>query len=368
MIPFIDLRAQYEQTKDEILAAVAGVLKSTQYILGNEVAAFEEEFASYCCVEHCVALNTGTSSLHLAQLACGLEPGDEVITTPMTFVATAAAITYVGATPVFVDVNPRSLTIDPVLIEEKITARTKAIIPVHLYGQPADMDPIMAVARKHGLHVIEDACQAHGARYKDRSVGSIGHIGCFSFYPSKNLGACGEGGALVTSDPVLAQRVRMMRDWGQKERYNHVMKGFNYRMDGVQGAVLRIKLRHLDGWNSSRKEHAAIYSTLLAGSGCETVEAMPYCTRHVHHIYPVLLQDRETMRGHLSTCEIQTGIHYPYPVHFLEPYRYLGYEEGDFPVSESIAKRELSLPMFPELTVEQIETVCQAVAQALQEE
>lgn len=366
MIPFLDLRAQYEALKDEILPAVAGVFESTQFILGREVAAFEEEFADYCGTKHCVAVNTGTSSLHLALMALGIGPGDEVVTTPMTFVATAAAIAYTGATPVFADVDPRSYTLDPALIEARITPATKAILPVHLYGQCADMEPILAIAEKHGLPVIEDACQAHGARCNGRRAGSMGRAGCFSFYPGKNLGAFGEGGALTTDDDSLAEAARAMRDWGQKGKYNHVMPGFNYRMDGVQGAILRIKLRRLDAWTEARRENAAHYVRGLAGLDCTAPQTMPWADRHVFHVFPLLVADRAALGAALSAREIQNGIHYPTPVHLLGAYEHLGYKRGDFPVAESIADRELSLPMFAELTQEQIDTVCRAVGEALE--
>ena len=270
MIPFLDLKAQYASIKDEIDAAVLGVLASAQYVLGPEVAQFEEEFAAYSDAKHAVAVNTGTSALHLALLAADVGPGDEVITVPFTFVATVSAICYAGALPVFVDVEPMTLTMDPAKLEAAITPRTKAIVPVHLYGQMADMDAIMAIANRHGIAVIEDACQAHGAEYKGRRAGSIGASGCFSFYPGKNLGACGEGGIVVTNNDAHAKTMRMLRDWGQERRYHHLVKGFNYRMDGIQGAILRVKLRHLDAWTAARRTHASRYSSLL--SNLDTVE------------------------------------------------------------------------------------------------
>ena len=267
MIPFLDLKAQYQTIRGELDAAVLRVLESSQFILGDEVAAFESEFAAYCGVRHAVGLNSGTSALHLALLAAGVGPGDEVITTPMTFVATVAAIVYAGATPVFVDIDPLTGTIDPDRIDEAITTRTKAILPVHLHGLMADMDPILSLADAHGLVVIEDAAQAHGAEYKGRRAGSMGDMGCFSFYPGKNLGACGEGGAVVTNDARLAETIRMLRDWGQASKYDHVMKGYNYRMEGIQGAVLGVKLRHIEAWTEARRRHADRYDALLSGSG-----------------------------------------------------------------------------------------------------
>ena len=266
MIPFLDLKAQYETVRAEVEAAALRVLASTQYVLGEEVEAFEREFAGYCGAAHGVAVNTGTSALHLALLAAGVGPGDEVITVPFTFVATVSAICYIGARPVFVDVEPVTLTMDPAQLDAAITPRTKAIVPVHLYGQMADMAPILAIAQKHGIAVIEDACQAHGATYGADRAGSMGLSGCFSFYPGKNLGACGEGGIVVTNDAAQAHRMRMLRDWGQEQRYHHTMKGFNYRMDGIQGAILRVKLRHLAAWTDARRAHGAHYSRLLRNS------------------------------------------------------------------------------------------------------
>ena len=305
-------------------------------------------------------MNTGTSALHLALLAAGVGPGDEVITVPCTFVATVAAIVYTGARPVFVDVDPVSYTMDPALIEASITPRTKAILPVHLYGNPADMDAIVAVARRHGVAVIEDAAQAHGAGYRGRRCGSIGDLGCFSFYPGKNLGAYGEGGMVATDNPEFARTIRMLRDWGAEKKYEHVLKGFNYRMEGVQGAILRVKLQYLEAWTEARRAHAAAYNRLLAGAGL-TLPVQAEVCRHVYHIYAVLTPHRAELMEWLGAQGVQTGIHYPYPVHLLPAYADLGYAAGQFPVSESIASRELSLPMFPELTREQIEAVADAV-------
>src|SRR6266850_6139745 len=266
MIPFVDLQSQYHGIKSEIDAAVGRVLESAQFILGEEVAGFERDFARYCQTPECVAVNSGTSALHLALVAAGIGAGDDVITVPFTFVATVAAIGYTGARPVFVDIDPRSFTLDVAQLEAAITPRTKAVMPVHLYGQPADMDPILAIARKHGLVVIEDACQAHGAEYNGHRVGSLGDLGCFSFYPGKNLGACGEGGIVTTSNPKYADTMRMLRDWGQAQKYHHVLRGYNYRMEGLQGAILRVKLRHLDAWTDQRRSRAAEYNRFLQGS------------------------------------------------------------------------------------------------------
>ncbi len=360
MIPFLDLKAQYHSIKSELDEAVLRVLASAQYALGPEVAAFEEEFSSYCGAGIGVGVNSGTSALHLALLAAGVGPGDEVITTSFTFVATAAAIVYTGAKPVFVDIEPRHFTIDPKLIEAAITERTKAILPVHIYGQPADLDPILAIARKHNLVVIEDAAQAHGSEYKGKRVGGIGDLGCFSFYPGKNLGACGEGGIVVTNNPEYARTIRMLRDWGQEKKYHHVLKGYNYRLEGIQGAVLRVKLRHLEKWTEARREHAALYNNLLRDSPVKTPLEREAC-RHVYHIYAVRTLERERLMDTLKDQGIATGIHYPFPVHLLEAYRDLGYRKGDFPVSEEIAGEVVSLPMYAELTDGMIEEVAGAV-------
>jgi dTDP-4-amino-4,6-dideoxygalactose transaminase len=365
MIPFVDLKTQYLSIKEEIDTAVLKVLDSTQFILGNEVVAFEKEFAAYCNTDYALALNTGTSALHLALLAAGIGAGDEVITTPFTFVATVAAICYAGATPVFVDIDPVSYTIDVTQIEQAITPRTKAILPVHLYGQPADMQPIMEIARRHGLTVIEDAAQAHRAEYKGQRVGSIGDIGCFSFYPGKNLGAYGEGGAIVTSNPEYARKIKMLRDWGQEERYHHVMKGYNYRMDGIQGAILRVKLRYLDQWTEARRTHAAQYDELLANSAVKTPAVMPY-SHHVYHIYAIRANQREQLQQKLNEQGIQTGIHYPIPVHLQTGYADLGYKLGDFPNSELVAKEVLSLPMYAELSSGQVQTVATALQSVIE--
>jgi dTDP-4-amino-4,6-dideoxygalactose transaminase len=360
MIPFLDLQAQYASIKTDIQEAVNKVFETGQFVLGEEVAAFESEFAHYVGADQGIAVNTGTSALHLALLAAGVGPGDEVITVPFTFVATVAAIGYTGARPVFVDIDPRSLTLDVAQLEAAITPRTKAVVPVHLYGQAADMDPLLAIARKHGLIVIEDACQAHGAEYNGRRVGSLGDLGCFSFYPGKNLGACGEGGIVVTSNPKYAETVRMLRDWGQSKKYHHVLRGYNYRMEGLQGAILRVKLRHLDAWTDKRRSRAAEYNRFLRESDVERPQEMPYA-RHVYHIYAVRTRDRVELMRTLQSYGIQTGIHYPIPVHLQEAWRDLGYVAGDFPHSERAANEVLSLPMYPELSNIQVEFVSAAV-------
>jgi dTDP-4-amino-4,6-dideoxygalactose transaminase len=360
VIPFIDLRTQYHGIRSEINAAVLGVLESCQFTLGSEVARFEEEFAAYTRSTFAIGLNSGTSALHLALLAANVGPGDEVITVPFTFVATVAAIHYTGAKAVFVDIDPRTYTIDPALIDAAITPKTKAIIPVHLYGHPADMDPIMAIAKKHELVVVEDACQAHGAEYKGRRVGSIGDLGCFSFYPGKNLGAYGEGGLVTTHNAQFNRIVRMLRDWGAEKKYLHVLKGYNYRLEGIQGAVLRVKLKYLERWTEARRRAAARYDECFAGSEIITPQAMKYA-RHVYHIYAIRADDRATCQEALQVRGIQTGIHYPTPVHLLPAYADLGYQAGQFPHSERAANEVLSLPMFAELSTDQTETVARAV-------
>ena len=362
MIPFVDLKSQYASIKPEINAAIQGVLDSCAFTLGPEVAAFEQEFAVYCGSKNAIAVNSGTSALHLALLAANIGPGDEVITVPHTFVATVSAIHYAGAKTVFVDIDPRSYTMDPTKLEAAITKHTKAIIPVHLYGQPCDMDPIMAIAKRHNLIVIEDAAQAHGAEYKGRRVGSIGDMGCFSFYPGKNLGAYGEGGAVTTDNAEYTRTIRMLRDWGAEKKYHHVLKGYNYRLEGIQGAILRVKLRHLEAWTKSRQAAAARYDAGLKAAGVATPEVMPYA-RHVYHIYAIRTPNRQQWMDTLQAQGIATGIHYPTPVHLLPAFEDLGYKAGQFPHSERAGNEVMSLPMYAELTPEQTSEVCKAVGQ-----
>ena len=356
MIPFLDLRAQHQQIKREIEAAVSHVIEGAHFVLGPDVVAFEDRFAAYCNVEHCAALNSGTSALHLALLATGICPGDEVITVSMTFVATTAAILYCGAKPVFVDVDPRTWTMDPNLIEAAITPRTRAILPVHLHGLMADMDPIIDIARRHKLVVIEDAAQSHGAEYKGRRAGSMGDVGCFSFYPGKNLGAYGEGGAAVTDNPVLAQRMRLLRDWGQESKYNHVVPGYNYRMDAIQGAVLKVKMNYIEMWTEARRAVASRYDRLLASSRYARPAPPSHC-RHVYHVYAIELADRDKVQKSLQAAGVGTGIHYPVPVHLQKAYANLGYGPGYLPITEAVANRFLSLPIYPELRSEQVAEV-----------
>jgi dTDP-4-amino-4,6-dideoxygalactose transaminase len=360
MIPFVDLKAQYSGIKQEIDEAMSRVFDRCQFVLGDEGEAFESEFAAYCQAKHAVGVNSGTSALHLALIAAGIKPGDEVITASFTFVATAAAIRYAGATPVFVDVDPRSLTIDASNIEAAITPRTKAIVPVHLYGQCVDMRPLLGIARSHGLIVIEDAAQAHGAEYENRRAGNLGDLACFSFYPGKNLGAYGEGGAVTTNDPAYDKALRVLRDHGQTAKYHHEVIGYNYRLEGIQGAVLRVKLRHLDEWNDARRRLAALYRELLADAGVGLVEEMSY-GKPVYHVFPILTDHRDAMAEHLKKSNIATGIHYPVPVHLQPAFADLGYKAGDLPITERAARQTLSLPMYPELSKEHVSIVTQSV-------
>ena len=360
MIPLLDLKQQYQSIRHEVEPAVLKVLESTEYVLGAEVRGFEADLAEYCGAGEAVAVNSGTAALELALRALGIGPGDEVITVPFTFVATVAAIENVGATPVLVDIAPDTYTLDPDRAAGAITSRTKALMPVHLYGQMADLDPLLSLTRERGLAVIEDAAQAHGAEYRGRRAGSVGTVGCFSFYPAKNLGACGEGGAVTTSDPSLAERVRMLRDWGQSRKYVHELKGGNYRMDAVQGAILRIKLRHLEAWTVARRERAARYDELLEGADVVKPQVWGH-NRHVYHLYCIQCEERDRLRAELEQRGISTGIHYPTPVHLQPAYRNLGYEEGAFPVAESVARRVLTLPLFPELPLESVDYIGETI-------
>jgi dTDP-4-amino-4,6-dideoxygalactose transaminase len=364
MIPFLDLRSQYHNIKDDVDQAINRVLESGQFVLGEEVDAFEREFAAVAGASHGIAVSSGTAALHLALMAAGVGAGDEVITTAFTFVATAAAIAYTGARPVLVDVDQRSLTIDVTQIEAAITVRTKAIVPVHLYGQPADMDSIRAIASRYKLLVIEDAAQAHAAQYQGRPAGSLGDLACFSFYPSKNLGAYGEGGIVVTSNGTFADRIRLLRNWGQPTKDEHAIPGFNARMHAFQGAILRVKLRHLPTWTEMRRRHAARYSELLAGTGLRLPEEMSYA-RHVYHLYTVRWHERDALRAALAAEGIETGVYYARPVHLQPAYADLGCGPGAFPVAERAAAEVLSLPIFPELTGQQIEIVAGAIRSVL---
>jgi dTDP-4-amino-4,6-dideoxygalactose transaminase len=363
-VPYLDLKAQYRSIRSEVDAAVSRVLEDAQFVLGPEVAGFEREFAAYCGTSDCVALNSGTSALHLALLAAGVGPGDEVITVSFTFVASVAAILYAGAQPILVDIDPRSFTMDPLKLEAAITPRTRAILPVHLYGQSADMDPIMEAARRHRLVVIEDAAQAHGAKYKGRPLGSIGDIACFSFYPTKNLGAYGEGGAVTTNNPEYAQKVRSLRDWGQDGKYHHLLRGYNYRMEGLQGAILRVKLRYLERWTEARRAIAAQYDRLLSNCGPELPVEMPWA-RHVYHLYTLKTDDRDGLQSALKADGIQTAVHYALPAHLQPAYANLGYGKGSLPHSEAVAQQVLSLPIYPELSEAAVAKVVAGVKKAV---
>jgi dTDP-4-amino-4,6-dideoxygalactose transaminase len=360
VIPFIDLKAQYQSIKNEIEGAVLGVLASSKYALGPEVEKFEEEFAAYHNVGHGIAVNSGTSALQTALLAAGVGEGDEVITVSMTFIATVAAISYVGATPVFVDVDPETFTMDPSKIEAKITPRTKVILPVHLYGQSADMNSIMEIAGRHKLLVIEDAAQAHGAEYNGKRVGGIGHMATFSFYPGKNLGAYGEGGIVTTNNVDFADHIKLLRDWGQEKKYHHDILGYNFRMDAIQGAILRVKLKHLEVWTELRRAHARQYDTCLMNFSIRRAIALPE-RRHVYHIYSVFHPERIELQKILQENGIHTGMHYPIPVHLQKPYQDLNCLEGDMPITEQTAREQLSLPMYPELTDKQVKKVSEVI-------
>ena len=363
MIPFLDLKTQYKAIKPEILGALENTLESAQFVLGDEVRAFEEEFAQYCGAKYGIGVNNGTSALHLALVAAGIGPGDEVITVAHTFVATVAAILYTGAKPVLVDIDHDSYTMDPRCLRQAITARTKAVVPVHLYGQPAEMDAILAIAREHNLFVLEDAAQAHGAEYKGKRCGSIGDSAAFSFYPGKNLGAYGEGGMVVTDRAELAAKIRALRDWGQDRKYHHVLRGYNARLEGIQGAVLRVKLRHLDSWTDSRIRLAALYDRLLSDvDGVHLPTTLPD-RRHVFHVYVVRVRDRDGFMAYLLARGVHTAIHYPFPVHTLPAYADLGFSAGDFPVAEQVASEVVSLPMYPELREDQVEEVARVVTE-----
>ena len=363
-IPLVDLEAQNASVREPLEAAAIRVLRSGRYCLGPEVDAFEQAFASYCDTAYSIAVNSGTSALHLALLACGIGRGDEVITVAFTFVATVAAIQYTGARPVLVDIEPGAWTIDAEAVRAAITSRTKAIVPVHLHGRPADMTALAALAEAHDLWLIEDASQAHGALHNGRRVGGIGDIGTFSFYPAKPLGALGEGGAIVTQNPQLAERARMLRHWGQTRQNEHVLAGFNMRMDAVQAAMLRVKLDHVDRWSAARARHARQYREGLRDSIAYSPVALGGCS-DVHHVFAIEVSDRDAVRAALAAAGIETGIHYPRPVHLQPCYADLGYRRNDFPIAERVSGRTLSLPMFAELTEQQVDEVCRVTRQAI---
>ena len=364
-VPFLDLDAHHAPLRGEINRVIGEVIDCGAFAGGPFVAAFERDFAAFCGSPHAVGVGSGTEAIWLALLALGIGPGDEVITVPSTFMATAEAITYTGAKPTFVDIDERTYTMDPAGLGRALTNRTKAIIPVHLFGQAADMDPILEFAREHGLFVVEDAAQAHGAGYKGRGVGTLGDAGCFSFYPGKNLGAMGEAGALVTNDPGLCDKVRVLRDHGQVQKYRHAMVGWNCRMDGIQAAVLSVKLRHLEKGNRLRAAHAARYDQLLSGTEEIVVPAQAEYAKHVHHVYAIRVPERDEVMRRLAEKGIGCGVHYPVPIHLQDAYRGLGHERGDFPVAERCADEFVSLPMYPELTVTQLEAVARGVREAV---
>jgi dTDP-4-amino-4,6-dideoxygalactose transaminase len=356
-VPFLDLKAQYESIRDEIAGAMQQVLDNTAFAGGPFVEHFEKDFATFCNCEFAVGVGSGTTALWMALSGLGIGRGDEVITVPNTFIATAEAISFSGAKPVFVDIDEQTYTIDPERIEDAITPRTKAVIPVHLYGQMADMDRIFQIARAHGLFVIEDACQAHGAEYKGCKAGSMGDVGCFSFYPGKNLGAYGEAGAIVTNNSELAEKMRMLRDHGQARKYHHSQIGWNARMDGFQGAVLSVKLKYLPAWNEARRRNAQLYGELLSDINNLIVPVEADYAKHIYHIYAIRTQNRDAFLRILAEKDIHCGIHYPIPIHLQQAYKSLGNRTGSFSVTEKYAKELISLPMFPELSEEQIQFV-----------
>jgi len=364
-VPFLDLKVQYEQIKKEVLPMITEAMENTAFIGGPQVLGFESEFAEFCESKHCIGVNSGTDALRFALMASGVGPEDEVITVPNTFIATTEAISQVGAIPVFVDICHDTYNIDVTKVTEKITRKTKAIIPVHLYGQVADMEPLLEIAEQKNIVIIEDACQAHGALYKDKKAGSLGTAGCFSFYPGKNLGAFGEGGAVVTQHEEIAKKIRMIRDHGQAKKYFHDMEGYNGRLDAIQAGVLRIKLRRLKEWNDARRKNASYYNELLSDVPSVTIPFGPDFAESVYHLYVILVKDRDGLQEFLNKKGVSTGLHYPLPLHLQKAYSHLGYKEDSFPVTEDVSKRLLSLPMFPELERTQIEYVVSSIRELL---
>jgi dTDP-4-amino-4,6-dideoxygalactose transaminase len=364
-VPFLDLKAQHAPLRDQVDRAIAKVIDSGAFAGGPFVTQFEDEFAAFCACEYAIGLGSGTEAIWLALLALGVGPGDEIITVPSTFMATAEAISYCGATPVFVDIDERTYTMDPAEIQDAITEKTKAIIPVHLFGQPADMDPILEIAREHNLFVVEDAAQAHGAEYKERKAGTLGDAGCFSFYPGKNLGAFGEAGAVVTNDFKLQEKIRILRDHGQVRKYYHTMIGWNCRMDGIQAAVLSVKLQHLKRGNQLRRSHALKYNEALGKVEELVIPVEAVHSQHVYHVYAIRVKERAEFMQSLANKGIGCGVHYPVPIHLQEAYRGLGYKKGSFPIAERTAEEFVSLPMFPELTQAQLKRVVEAVRDSI---
>jgi len=359
-VPFVDLGAQYRTIEGEIGEATSRVIQQSDFILGREVSLFEEEFAAFCEAKYAIGVDSGTSALELALRAYDIGPGDEVITAANSFIASALAISHAGARPILVDVDPSTYTVDVSAIEKAITPRTKAVIPVHLYGHPAHMNPIRELADKHGLVIIEDACQAHGTRYKGRRAGSLGHAAAFSFYPGKNLGAYGDGGIVVTNDRGIARRLEMLRNYGQKEKYQHLFRGYNRRLDTLQAAVLRVKLRYLEKWNAARRWNAVLYHKFLDGCGLLLPGEAPGA-ESVWHLYVIRAEQRDALKEHLISRGISASVHYPIPIHVQPAYLDLGYKKGDFPVTESCAHQVLSLPMYAEISQDQIEYVAKTI-------
>ncbi len=363
MIKFVDLKAQYDSIKGDVDRAIQNVLDSSSFILGEQLSNFEKEFAVFCNAKFSVGLNSGTSALHLALAAKGIGKGDEVITTPNTFIATCAAISYTGATPKLADIDEDSYNMDPKKLEKAISKKTKAIIPVHIYGQSAEMNEILEIAKKYSLIVIEDACQAHGVEHHGKRV-PVSDIGCFSFYPGKNLGAYGEGGSIVSNDQEFYEKLRALRDHGQVKKHVHKYIGYNYRLEEMQAAILRVKLKHLDTWTEMRRKNASIYNDLL--ENCEVILPVEKnYNKNVYHLYVIRVKNRQKLIEHLNSKGIQTGIHYPTPIHLQEAYAQLGYKKGSFPIAEKYADEILSLPMYPELEEEQIKTVAQRIKEFL---
>lgn len=355
-VPFVDLKRQYSSIKPEIDAAIQDVLDNTAFIMGENVKNFESNFAKFCGVKHAIGVSSGTSALHLALLGAGIKPGDEVITVPNTFIATAEAISHVGAKPVFVDIDKETYTINVSKIKDKITEKTKAVIPVHLYGQMVEMDDLMELAQDNNLKIIEDSAQAHGAEYKCRKAGTIANSGCFSFYPGKNLGAYGDAGMVTTNDDEIAENVKILRDHGRSDKYEHKIIGFNHRIDALQAAILNVKLRYLNGWTDARRKNAKLYNELLSNVDVVTPVEKEY-SKHVYHLYVIRTRRRDELQKYLKTQGIATGIHYPIPLHLQPAYSHLNYKKGDFPVTEEYSGEIMSLPMFAELTEEEIEGV-----------
>jgi dTDP-4-amino-4,6-dideoxygalactose transaminase len=361
-IPLVDLQAQYAAIKPEIDAALQGVIEKSAFIMGEPVKRFEAAFAEYCRAKYCIGASSGTTALHLALVVWGIGPGDEVITAPNSFIATAEAISHCGAKPVFADIDPETYTLNPAAVAKAVTPRTKAVIPVHLYGHPAAMDPINEIARAHNLKVLEDAAQAHGAEYKGQRSGTLGEAAAFSFFPGKNLGAYGDGGALVTNDEAIASRARLLANHGREAKYEHKLVGFNYRLDALQAAVLEVKLKHLEAWTERRRQLAAYYDQLLTKAGIAPPKQASWA-RHVYHLYVVGVKNRDKVMEKMQTEGVSCGVHYPLPLHLQPAYADLGYHKGAFPATEAAAAEVLSLPIYPEMTEDMVKTVVDLLRQ-----